>query len=124
MATELSPLTTPPDTASSAGNQSWLDVQGLNALHAQAAQASPEVLKKVAQQFESLFMGMMLKSMRDAKLGDSLPPEATVGLRYYNASDAPRSLFVDLVIDTTVPEAWLAPLYPPTPALDAPASSS
>lgn len=72
MATELSPLASTPDAASSAGNQSWLDVQGMAALRAQAAQASPEVLKKVAQQFESLFMGMMLKSMRDAKLGDGI----------------------------------------------------
>jgi flagellar protein FlgJ len=49
----------------------WLDVQGLGALRQGAEQQRPEAVRKVAQQFEQLFLGMMLKSMRDAKLGDS-----------------------------------------------------
>ncbi len=69
MATELTPLPTVADLGGNA-NQNWLDVQGLTALKAQAGANAPEALKKVAQQFESLFLGMMLKSMRDAKLGE------------------------------------------------------
>ena len=34
--------------------------------------ASPENLKKAGQQFEAVFTGMMLKSMRQAKLADPL----------------------------------------------------
>ena len=47
---------------------------------------------------------------REAKIGDALPPEARVGFRYHNAGDVPRSLFVDVVVDTTVPEERIAPL--------------
>lgn len=50
----------------------WLDLNALAQLKAGANDGrSRETLKAVAQQFESLFLGMMLKSMRDAKLGDS-----------------------------------------------------
>lgn len=50
----------------------WLDLNGLAQLKAGANDGrSRETLKAVAQQFESLFLGMMLKSMRDAKLGES-----------------------------------------------------
>ncbi|WP_375391867.1 rod-binding protein [uncultured Sphingomonas sp.] len=34
--------------------------------------SSPESLKKAGQQFEAVFTGMMLKSMRQAKLADPL----------------------------------------------------
>jgi len=43
-----------------------LDVQGLNQLRLEAKQSSPEALKAAAQQFEAVFMNMLLKSMRDA----------------------------------------------------------
>jgi flagellar protein FlgJ len=42
------------------------DFQGLSALRAEAKNASPETVKEVAAQFESLFTQMMLKSMREA----------------------------------------------------------
>ncbi len=49
-----------------------LDVQSVGNLKAQAAQNSPEALKKVAQQFEALLMNMMLKSMREAVPQDGM----------------------------------------------------
>lgn len=47
-------------------NSLALDVQGLNSLRQSAKQNSPEALKASAQQFEGLFINMMLKSMRQA----------------------------------------------------------
>jgi flagellar protein FlgJ len=43
-----------------------IDAQGLGNLRLKAKQAPDQALKQAAQQFESLFMNMMLKSMRDA----------------------------------------------------------
>jgi flagellar protein FlgJ len=56
----------PPDVST------YTDFAGLARLKGQAQDQSPETLKKVAQQFESLFLEMMLKSMREAKLGDGI----------------------------------------------------
>ena len=52
----------------------YYDLQSLAPLR-QAASESPddvETLREVAQQFESMFMQMVLKSMRDASLGEGL----------------------------------------------------
>jgi len=43
----------------------YTDFQGFTAMRREAQQQSPEAVKQVAKQFESLFVGMMLKSMRD-----------------------------------------------------------
>ena len=43
-----------------------LDTQGLNQLKLDAKQSSPEALKQAAQQFEAVFMNMLMKSMREA----------------------------------------------------------
>lgn len=43
----------------------YTDFQGLTGLRKEARQQTPEAIKKVARQFESLFVQMMLKSMRD-----------------------------------------------------------
>lgn len=43
-----------------------LDTQGLNQLKLDAKQSSPESLKQAAQQFEAVFMNMLMKSMREA----------------------------------------------------------
>ncbi|MBI3771294.1 MAG: flagellar assembly peptidoglycan hydrolase FlgJ [Gammaproteobacteria bacterium] len=48
------------------------DFQGLQSLRGMASQSSPETLEKVAVQFEGIFLQMMLKSMREAKLGDGI----------------------------------------------------
>ena len=46
--------------------------QGLDKLRAQAKQAPAQALKGVAQQFESVFLNMMLKSMREATPQDGM----------------------------------------------------
>ena len=43
-----------------------IDAKSLNQLKLGAADASPETLKAAAQQFEAVFMNMLMKSMRDA----------------------------------------------------------
>lgn len=52
----------------------YTDFQGINALRnsARTDGGSEETLRKVAEQFEALFLQMMLKSMRDASLGDGM----------------------------------------------------
>jgi len=54
-------------TAPSVGNASFaVDPKEVDALRRSARQNSPDALKAVAQQFEGLFMNMIMKSMRDA----------------------------------------------------------
>ncbi|NOT84982.1 MAG: flagellar assembly peptidoglycan hydrolase FlgJ, partial [Methylococcaceae bacterium] len=48
----------------------YTDFNGLGKLKAEAREQDPEALKQVAKQFESLFLNMVLKSMRQAKLDD------------------------------------------------------
>jgi flagellar protein FlgJ len=49
-----------------------LDVQGVNQLKLDARQSSPEALKQAAQQFEAVFMNMLMKSMREATSQDGM----------------------------------------------------
>ena len=49
-----------------------LDAQGLNQLKIDAKQSSPETLKAAAQQFEAVFMNMLMKSMREATPQDGM----------------------------------------------------
>jgi len=48
----------------------YTDFNGLSKLKGQARKESPEALKEVAKQFESIFLNNVLKSMRAAKLAD------------------------------------------------------
>ncbi|MCK9395772.1 MAG: flagellar assembly peptidoglycan hydrolase FlgJ [Methylobacter sp.] len=48
----------------------YTDFNGLAKLKTQAKKESPEALKEVAKQFESIFLNNVLKSMRQAKLAD------------------------------------------------------
>ncbi|MGZ8181640.1 MAG: flagellar assembly peptidoglycan hydrolase FlgJ [Methylobacter sp.] len=48
----------------------YTDFNGLAKLKGQARKDSPEALKEVAKQFESIFLNNVLKSMRAAKLAD------------------------------------------------------
>ena len=50
----------------------YTDLSGLSSLKLQAQAEPDKAAKEVAQQFESLFVGMMLKSMRDAVPKDGL----------------------------------------------------
>lgn len=67
----IAPIT---PTATDAGAKDWLDFQGLQSLKSSAAASphDPATLRAVAQQFESLLINMMMKSVREAKLGDGL----------------------------------------------------
>ncbi len=49
-----------------------LDVQGVSQLKLEAKQSSPEALKAAAQQFEAVFMNMLMKSMREASPQDGM----------------------------------------------------
>lgn len=50
----------------------YTDFNGLSKLKTEAKKDSQEALKEVAKQFESIFLNMTLKSMRDAKLSDGI----------------------------------------------------
>lgn len=50
----------------------YTDFQGLNRLRREARQESPEALHAVARQFEALFLQMVLRQMREARLADGL----------------------------------------------------
>ena len=50
----------------------YSDIQGLSSLRSQAHQSPGEAVSEVATQFESLFVQMMLKSMRDATVDGGL----------------------------------------------------
>lgn len=50
----------------------YTDFDGFGKLRSEARQNSPEALRTAARQFESIFTQMMLKSMRDASLGDPM----------------------------------------------------
>lgn len=49
-----------------ASNSLAIDAKGLSSLKKSAHENSPEAIRGVAKQFEAIFLGMMLKSMRDA----------------------------------------------------------
>ena len=50
----------------------YTDFQGLNQLQGEAKTDPKGALRKVAQQFEAVFIDMMLKSMRDANTNDGI----------------------------------------------------
>lgn len=52
------------------GGRAWTDIKGLEALKADSA--SPQAMRRVAQEVEAMFLQMMLKSMRDASQGDGI----------------------------------------------------
>ena len=49
--------------------KSYMDFSGLGELRAQAQKDQSKALKETAQQFEGMFIQMMMKSMRDANAG-------------------------------------------------------
>jgi peptidoglycan hydrolase FlgJ len=58
--------TLPISADASSAADTYTDLSGLQALKRAAANNDPSAVRKVAQQFESMFTRMMLKSMRDA----------------------------------------------------------
>lgn len=68
------PLTTTNTQAASAANV-YTELTGLARLRQQASQDAQAALPEVAQQFEALFLQMLLKSMRQTTMGDPLLPD-------------------------------------------------
>ena len=60
------------DTMNSPDISNALDARGLAALKRQVHDQSPQAIKAAAQQFEGLFLQMVLKSMRDATPHDGI----------------------------------------------------
>ena len=58
--------------SSTLSSPNYTDFNGLNEMRAQARVDPQASLKKVAKQFEGIFVQMMLKSMRDASMGDPI----------------------------------------------------
>jgi len=54
------------DSVNNASPRSYLDFQGLGELRGQAARDGKGALRETAQQFEAMFLQMMLKSMRES----------------------------------------------------------
>ena len=54
------------DTVNNASTRSYLDFQGLGELKGRAARDGKAALRETAQQFEAMFLQMMMKSMRDS----------------------------------------------------------
>lgn len=50
----------------------YTDFSGLAKLKQSAREQSPEAIKEVAKQFESVFLNMVMKNMRQAKLADGI----------------------------------------------------
>ena len=44
----------------------YTDLSGLNSISSLGRKNTPEAMRQVAQQFESLFLNIMLKAMRDS----------------------------------------------------------
>jgi flagellar protein FlgJ len=57
------------ESAASAGS-AYTDIKGLEALKGDSK--SPQAVARIAQQVEAMFLQMMLKSMREASLGDGI----------------------------------------------------
>jgi peptidoglycan hydrolase FlgJ len=54
------------------GETLYTDANGLSGLKKQAREEQDKALPEVARQFESIFIGMVMKSMRQVSLGDDL----------------------------------------------------
>ena len=85
------------------------DVAGLARLKSAARERTPEALEAVAKQFESLFLEMMLKSMREAKLGEGMF-DSDAGELYQGMFD--KQIALDLSGLTPCP-SWLMILGQP-----------
>lgn len=57
-------------TAASTAGAAYTDIKGLQALRGDTK--SPQAVARIAQQVEALFLQMMLKSMREASIGDGI----------------------------------------------------
>ena len=68
--------TLPPPASAAALTGSYLDFGALGKLKGQARSDAKSATREAAQQFEALFLQMMLKSMRDASVKSDLNESA------------------------------------------------
>jgi flagellar protein FlgJ len=73
---ETNPSALPPAPASAGMTGSYLDFGGLGALKGQARTDAKAATRETAQQFEAMFLQMMMKSMRDATAKSDLVESA------------------------------------------------
>ena len=66
------------DALSSTSPSSYLDFDGLGQLKGQARQDAKSAIKETAQQFEALFLQMMMKSMRESIVKSELSESNTM----------------------------------------------
>jgi peptidoglycan hydrolase FlgJ len=109
-------LTTPSATAPIIGPSAYTDLAGLASLKAHSR--DPQALKAVAQQFESLFFEMMLKSMRSASLGDGVF-DSDEGKLYQEMFDKQISVSMAKKQGFGIADLLLRQLSPPPPVAQA-----
>ena len=66
------------DAVNNPSTSSYLDFDGLGQLKGQARQDAKSAIKETAQQFEALFLQMMMKSMRDSIEKSELSESSTM----------------------------------------------
>ena len=66
------------DALSSTSPSSYLDFDGLGQLKGQARQDAKSAIRQTAQQFEALFLQMMMKSMRESIVKSELSESSTM----------------------------------------------
>src|SRR5687768_4745239 len=91
------------------------DVAGLARLKNAARERSPEALEAVAKQFESLFLEMMLKSMREASLGGGIF-DSDAGNLYQGMFDKQISLDLSRSKGLGIADLLMRQLSPPVKA--------
>lgn len=101
------------------------DINHFSNLRRGAEQNDPEVLREVASQFEALFLQTMLKSMRDASLGDDIMGNSDQFEMYQDMMDKQLSLemasgrgigFADLLVRQLGGEPYDTPVHAPESA--------
>lgn len=104
----------------------YTDLQGLSGLRHQARQQSPQAIREAAQQFEAVFIQMMLKSMRAASVGDGGILDNDQSRLYHELFDQQVALsmarqgrlgIADLVARQLGAEEASAPPRPTTPPI-------
>jgi flagellar protein FlgJ len=87
----LSSIPLNPSQSSQETNTIYTDAYALSDLKLQAQEDQDKALPEVAKQFESIFIGMMLKSARQASLGDALVSSSAIDT-FQDMSDKQMSI--------------------------------
>ena len=99
----------------------YTDINGLEALKSDSK--SPAALGKIAQQVEAMFLQMMLKSMRDASLGDGIF-DSNEGKLYQDMFDKQVALDMSKHQDVGIGDLLMRQLIQRTTLENAPATKA